>query len=331
MSLKDKASRINLTNLDDPVDPAAAAAPLEVAQTPTHHRSGVASVQQSIFRQQRVKELEAQVANGTIEDLDPASIRPSKWKNRHELSFATQAYRDLVSEIAVAGKNVQPIKVRRIPKRSPEAADEFEIIYGRRRARACQELGLKVRAIVEDLDDQAAFAEMDQENHHRAELTPWEQGVMYKDALDQGVFGNQRALSAKTGVAQSTISKAIRLASLPEEIVAAFPSPLEIQFRWGQSLAEALEKDAVRVTEEALSILKEEPRPASAIVLRRLIAPSAVERPKTTVREFTMGGKVVAFFSRDPRGGLDLKIKPGVISAAAEKKLTGLLDDLLQG
>jgi hypothetical protein len=52
------------------------------------------------------------VADGKPLKLDPRSIRPSTWANRHEASFESAEFEELKAEIADAGGNVQPIKVR---------------------------------------------------------------------------------------------------------------------------------------------------------------------------------------------------------------------------
>lgn len=44
--------------------------------------------------------------------LDPASIRPTRWANRHEASFSTNAFAGLKASIEQAGGNTQPILVR---------------------------------------------------------------------------------------------------------------------------------------------------------------------------------------------------------------------------
>lgn len=86
--------------------------------------------------------------------IDPSLIRPSKWINRHEDSYLTPAFASFRQEIASAGGNIQPIKVRPIPGTEPQ---EYEMIFGRRRRRACLEEGLWVLALVESLSDSSGI------------------------------------------------------------------------------------------------------------------------------------------------------------------------------
>jgi ParB family chromosome partitioning protein len=171
--------------------------------------------------------------------LDPARIRRSRWANRHEHSFSDSDFELLRQEIANAGGNVQPIKVRRVN----DAPYEFEIIFGHRRHQACLELGLPVLALVDNVSDVDLFVEMDRENRSRKDLAPWEQGLMYRRALNQGLFPSNRKLAETVGVDLSAVGKALALADLPLAVIEAFPSPLELQYRWAKPLADALAAD----------------------------------------------------------------------------------------
>jgi hypothetical protein len=70
---------------------------------------------------------------------------------------------------------------------------------------------------------------------------------MYKQALDTKLFSSQRHMAVVLNVSQANLSMALALASLPEQVIRAFPSPLELQFRWASELSQALERDRTRV------------------------------------------------------------------------------------
>ena len=74
----------------------------------------------------------------------------------------------LKSSIEDGGQQV-PVLVRK-----SRTEGRFEIIYGRRRLRACRELGLKVRANVQDLDDTTALLAKGLENAARRNLSFYE-------------------------------------------------------------------------------------------------------------------------------------------------------------
>lgn len=191
--------------------------------------------------------------------IDPAEIRRSKFANRHITSFQDAEFLTLRAEIASAGGNVQPIKVRPV---TPVAGSpvKYEIIYGHRRHEACRLESLEVFAIVDNLDDQSLFIEMDRENRARKSLTPYEQGVMYKNAIAHGLFASNKKMSAAIGVDLGAIGKAISLASLPGEVIDAFASPLDLQYRWAKPLADAVAADKARMFERAKQIQTITPR-----------------------------------------------------------------------
>ena len=345
MGLKNKASMINLSDLDKPAVPTGAevspesTAPSSVTPSSTSDlggvsrralRSGVAAIQQSISSIHRIEDLEAENrqlrAAAVVVKLDPRKVRQSKWKNRDERAYATKEFAELKQEISDAGENVQPIKVRRIA-----GTDEFEIVFGRRRLRACLELGLPVNGIIEQLDDAQSFIEMARENRNRADLSPWEQGEMYKDALNSGLFPSQRQLAARLGINQALVSQAISLADLPPLVVRAFSSPLDLQFRFAQLLQDALTKDAGLVTKEAEDLAALQPGISAQAVMNRLLAVGARDdAPKLYTHEFKVGGKAVGSLVRDRKGGVTLKLRGGTVAAGKEKKLVELVEQLLK-
>lgn len=321
--LTDKAKAINFAD-ETPAPSPALAAPADRPRTAIGRLSASFAVEaENRQLKQRLAEFEdAKV----IEFLDPTRIRPSRFANRHELSFAGVEFQRLKEEIASAGRNVQPIKVRRVAER--KGAD-FEIVFGHRRHRACLELGLRVAAVVEDLSDQELFAEMDRENRQREDLSAWEQGVMYKRALDEKLFPSVRKLAEQLGVSHGAVAMAVQLASLPVEIVQAFASPLEIQFRWATPLTQAVERDAAGVARRAREIASTVPRPSAREVLAGLTGQERSARPVSPV-EFIRDGKRVGQLARDANGNLSLRIKSGALSAAQENQLRDLLSKLFE-
>jgi len=219
-------------------------------------------------------------ASVLVRAIDPALVVPSKWGNRHKSSFDQEGFRSLKEEIRLAGGNVQPVKVRPVradvvlPRSTlrHKHPHEYEIVYGHRRHRACLELGLPVLAHVEDMSDVELFAQMDRENRNRADLSPWEQGMMYLRALESELFPSMRQLAKAVGCDPATISRALSLAQLPSEVVDAFQSPIDLQFRWAKPLIDALEQDRDAVVERARG-LKDHSKSPTAIFEELVRAP----------------------------------------------------------
>lgn len=262
--------------------------------------------------------------------LDAARVRPSRWANRHEASFADAAYAELKAEIAQAGGNVQPASVRRLP-----GDDGFthELVFGHRRHRACLELGLPLQAMVVDVDDRALFEAMERENRGRKNLSAWEQGAMYRRALDEGLYASQRKLSEALGVDVSLVSKSLSLARLPEAVVRAFASPLEIQFRWAQPLAEALQRDPEGVIARATELHGSSPRPPAARVLALLLgapASRALNRSTPSRRVVAGADGREAVLTRDAQGRVQLAFSAGAVDEGGEARLLALAEALLK-
>ena len=203
--------------------------------------------------------------------LDPALIKHSHWANSLAMSFDGPEFELFKAEIQNAGGNIQPIKVRPVVETDGNAPT-FEIIFGHRRHRACLDLGLPVLSLVEPATDLELFAAMDRENRLRENLRPYEQGIMYARALDEGLYPSMRKMSEDLGVTQGTISKATALARLPTIVLDAFSSPLDLQYRWATDLTNALQKNTEAVLAAAQVIHGESPRPLATQVLKRLLA-----------------------------------------------------------
>lgn len=257
-----------------------------------------------------------------VRRLDPKEIRPSHWFNRQESSFSTPEFQRLKQEIQDAGKNVQPIKVR------PVDDGAYEIVFGHRRHRACLESGIPVWAIIESFDaGPRQWEEMERENRGRQDLTPYERGVQYKQALDQGLYPSTRRLARAIDVDVSLAAKLVKFANLPVEIVDAFRSPNEIHVNWVGKLSDSVDRDReglIRRAEAARGMSDTE-RTGKA-VFAALTGHGGVEPFHTETLKISDGnGVVIALIKRD-KTGIHIEIKSSDVSLA---KLQAALQPLL--
>ncbi len=227
--------------------------------------------------------------------LDPVSIKPTRWANRHEASFATQAFASLKASIEQAGGNTQPILVR------PTAEGQFEIVFGHRRHRACAELGLPVVAVVWDrpMPDAELFASMDRENRERADLSPYEQGSSYQAAIESGLFPSMRRLAETLGVSHTWVRKALMVAQLPSVVVSAFHSPIEIQPKHAEQITAAMEVDREAVLRRAEQLRVSASRASPTQVVDHLISRDPGKSTKSAIR---VGGMAIGTCTLDSRG-----------------------------
>lgn len=269
--------------------------------------------------------------------LDPHCIKNSAWANRHESSFQNARFADLKAEIEQSGGNVQPIKVRPIQTKgggglygtTPPADVTFEIVFGHRRHRACLELGLPVLCLIENLSELALFEQMDRENRQREDLSVWEQGVMYRRALDQGLYPSNRKLAAAIGLDLGNVGKALAVAGLPKEVVSAFAEPTDIQFRYAKPLNDAQQKDPDGLLRRARLLQGRKLSPSQT--LNRLLVDEATAEMPTPAPSGTdiVRGKLIAATVRfAPSGAATIKIKSS-LDSTAQTKLIAWLDSFL--
>lgn len=258
-------------------------------------------------------ELRAQLAefegNLLAKLLDPTLVSRSELTNRHPDTFTSPDFAEFRAEIKGSSGNLVPGKVRPIPNTDPQ---RYFVVWGQRRHQACLEEGLPFLAVVESLTDKAAFKEADRENRARADLRPYEQGLSYLKALEKGLYSSVRALADDLDVSVGAASMAVRLAKLPELVLDAFPSRLDLQFRWTSDLADAAEKNAELMLATAQEIVTERLAgseiPAADVYARLLCKPpksaaqAIVIRGKKLVSITAKGGRHVFSFEK---GALD--------------------------
>jgi len=244
--------------------------------------------------------------------LDPNVVAWSEWANRDEASLLGPEFDEFRNEIASAGGNVQPIKVRPVP---PGSSHQYEIVFGHRRHRACRDLGLPVLAVVDNLGDTELFIQMDRENRNRENLSPWEQGCMYSQALERGLFPSNRKLAEAVGADLSQVGKAIALARLPRNIVEAFRTPLDLQFRWAKVLSDAYEADSKMLLARAEAAKGLGPNRSAKAVMDLLTAPATDGVPPAEVATSIMhGDREVGTARIDGKGRVTLSLFAHVIS-----------------
>jgi len=256
--------------------------------------------------------------------LDAHKVVVSKWANRVEQSFTSKEFLDLKAEIEAAQGNVQPIKVRPLK----DSSDRFEIIFGHRRHRACLDLGLQVLALVEEVSDIDLFKEMDRENRNRSDPSPWEQGCSYRQALNEGLFSSLGELSKELGVDKGNASKALRLADLPDVVVNAFASPLELQFRMAKVLGDALVANPDVILNRAKKLCAEGAEKYSS--KKTLAILLGISEKIVSEKQVVVNGKSFATISINA-DKVSVDFVQGALSEEKAARLQSLLEEFLKG
>jgi ParB family chromosome partitioning protein len=149
-----------------------------------------------------------EVEAAEIRQLDLARIRPNPFQPRRE--FRAEELEELAASIREHGV-LQPVIVR-------ASGDDFEIVAGERRVRACQRLGMEsIPAIVRVADDTQMVELALVENIQRQDLNPIEEARAYQ-AYIQRLDLTQEQAAQRLGKSRSSVANMIRLLDLPADV-----------------------------------------------------------------------------------------------------------------
>jgi len=186
---------------------------------------------------QQIADLKARA----VIDLDPHLIRAGGMADRLEDDDTEDAR--LRDSIAAHGQQV-PVLVRP----HPEEEDRYQIVYGRRRVLAAQDLGISVKAMVRDLDDRALILAQGQENTARRDLSFIEKAHFARQLRDAGY--DRRVIADALNIDKTGISRMLAVADrIPESMLHAIGSAPGIgRARW-LKLADMIEADGTTISE----------------------------------------------------------------------------------
>jgi ParB family chromosome partitioning protein len=179
-----------------------------------------------------------------VEDILPSRGQPRK-------IFSKQALEELAASIKVQGV-IQPLIVRRME------GGKYELIAGERRLRAAKLAGLeKVPVVVSSAAAEQVLELALIENLQREDLNPIEEALAFKELGDRYRL-TQEEIARRVGKERSSVTNALRLLTLPEEIRGDI---IEARLSMGQARALlAIEDDDLklkikkRILSEGLSV-----------------------------------------------------------------------------
>lgn len=236
----------------------------------------------------------ARVASGEVRQvtqllIDPARVRIWAGNARAYEHLSEANCRELIDAIVAEGGQKVPAVVRRV---SGDDQHDYEVIAGTRRhwviswLRSHSYPDMQFLAQVAQLDDEAAFRLADIENRARKDVSDLERARNYATALRDYYQGHQTRMAERLKLSKGWLSKMIKVASIPDGVVAAFASPSDVQLAPAYALAQLLDdRRAVKKVEvEAKAIAREQaerrsagqpPCPAPVVLKRLLDAPNA--------------------------------------------------------
>jgi ParB family chromosome partitioning protein len=188
--------------------PAAVAA--TVATTPMKPISPVSPSADGISTTPKATASPQAESNGKrVQEIEISKIRPNARQPRRDFDAASIS--ELAGSIRSAGL-LQPVILRPITG----SRDQFELIAGERRLRACKSLDwTKIPAIVTNATDQDAGVWALIENVHRSDLNPMDRALSLKQLAAEFRLTHE-SLAEQVGLDRSSVTNLLRLAELDE-------------------------------------------------------------------------------------------------------------------
>jgi ParB family chromosome partitioning protein len=151
---------------------------------------------------------DSRLARGILDDIEIYKI----FESPNPLRPNTEEIDELALSIKQKGL-LQPIVVR-------PSQENFEVVAGNRRYKACKKIGWKmVTCHIVELDDKEAFEISLIENVQRRTLNPLEEAEAYRIYVSDFGWGGVSELAERLGKSPSYITRRIRLLDLPSDVL----------------------------------------------------------------------------------------------------------------
>ncbi|WP_028056289.1 ParB/RepB/Spo0J family partition protein [Sphingobium bisphenolivorans] len=276
--------------------------------------------------------------------LDPAKVRIWGGNARLYAHLTEENCRELIDSIIAEGGQKVPAVVRRV---EGDPDHDYEVIAGTRRhwsiswLRAHSYPEMMFVAQVAQLDDEAAFRLADLENRARKDVTDLERARNYAEALRTHYGSHLTRMAERLKLSKGWLSKMIKVAGIPDDIVDAFASPGDILLKPAYALAQALDDEgavpAINAEARRLALEQRDLRVAGAStipaadVLRRLLDAPRAARAQPKAEPFvwtTRYGRPALTVQSANRQGVTIRFHAG--SGADMETLAKALRDTLE-
>lgn len=257
--------------------------------------------------------------------LDPARVRVWPGNARAYDRLSADNCRELIDSIIAEGGQKIPAVMRRITN---DPFHDYEVIVGTRRHWAISWLRfhdypkMKFIAVVEALDDEAAFRLADFENRARKDVSHIERARSYATALTSHYGDNLGRMAERLGISKGWLSKMLSVATVPDGVLDAFEDIAKVSLAALYQVAKLMnEPDAAHAIEqEANRIAKEQgdrywdgqARITAPEVIRRLKA-AAIPLPKRPhpYKSESRAGHAMLSVTANDRQGVTLRLHSG--------------------
>lgn len=215
----------------------------------------------------------------TIVELEPALLDVSPVADR--LSAKDEDYIALREAIQEHGQST-PILVRP----HPEQNDRYIVVFGHRRVRVAQDLGIKVKAVIKKLDDIASAIAQGQENSARANLSFIERAYFARNLIASGM--TKDVVKSSLGIDDAMLSRMLSvIETVPSPVLLALGASKKIGRDKWLSLRQLILKPAYRdvainhvATSEFLALPQEDRFDALHAYLKKYRTRSVAKTPR---------------------------------------------------
>jgi ParB family chromosome partitioning protein len=208
----------------------------------------------------------ARVASGEVRQvtqmlLDPARVKVWAGNARSYADLSEDNCRDLIDSMIAEGGQKVPAIVRRV---DGDPDHDYEVIVGTRRhwaigwLRANSYPDMQFVAQVAALDDEASFRLADIENRARKDVSDFERARNYAEALTTHYGNHLTRMAERLRVSKGWLSKMLKVAAIPDSVIAAFASPADLQLKPGYALAQALDQHGKAIVQAARLIARQQ-------------------------------------------------------------------------
>src|ERR1035441_10953014 len=167
-------------------------------------RSGLGKGLSALIPTEAVGELDSALRTVSISAIKPNDLQPRS-------HFDEESMSSLAASIREVGL-LQPVLVREVEGEQ----ENYELIAGERRWRACRRAGLQtIRVLVQpDAGDAVSLEQALVENLHREALNALEEAAAYQQLIDE--FGlTHEQVATRMGKGRATVTNTLRLLQLP--------------------------------------------------------------------------------------------------------------------
>ena len=262
--------------------------------------------------------------------IDPKICEPWKYANRLDDDMGD------ISELAASiseNKQLQPALIR--PHSNPHDKIEYEVIFGRRRHRACLLLNIPFLAIKKNIPTiQEAIVFQETENRERRNVSNYSNAILYKRLLEDQVFKNEKEMSEKIGVSLSKIYDILAYSKIPSQLATQIPNIHSLSNNLALKIAALLKQYPKKINEMIMiapDIGKTINSPTSLesklFETDKKISRTLLEKPK--IYKSSLGRKLFTL-KKNQRGAICLELNKQTFPFLETEKMCEILKDYLE-